>query len=73
MKPSRIADLLRRILHVIDTTDPEADVYLDSGADSIDLLLELDEEIRDAVFEITGTYPVTRKTEYDFDASGSVL
>ena len=34
-------ELAQKVLHVIDTTDPDSEEFLDSGADSLDLLLEL--------------------------------
>jgi ABC-type transporter Mla subunit MlaD len=56
-----IAQLLHSILEIIDSTDPESDEFLDSGADSLDKLLELEDEIRDAIETLTGRYP---KEEY---------
>lgn len=56
-----IPQLLHSVLDVIDSTDPESEAFLDSGADSIDTLLELEADIRDAIEELTGKYPVSKK------------
>jgi len=64
-------ELLTRVLHVIDTTDPESEDYLDSGADSLDILLEMEEDIRDFIFEQTGTYPSPVREQFDFNAEKS--
>tara|TARA_R110002096_G_scaffold66682_2_gene162222 strand:- start:35494 stop:35682 length:189 start_codon:yes stop_codon:yes gene_type:complete len=56
-----IPQLLRSVLDVIDSTDPDSEAFLDSGADSIDMLLELEADIRDAIEELTGEYPISKK------------
>tara|TARA_R110000824_G_C15060426_1_gene662343 strand:+ start:720 stop:923 length:204 start_codon:yes stop_codon:yes gene_type:complete len=65
MHPVNVATLLKEVLHVIDTTNPEAAAHLDSGADSMQLLIELEEEIRDTIFELSGVYPVVKEPEYE--------
>jgi hypothetical protein len=60
-------DLLHKVLAVIDSTDPDSETYEDSGADSIAMLLELDDEIRDWIFVVTGAYPETQKVPHDFN------
>jgi ABC-type transporter Mla subunit MlaD len=62
-------DMLRRVLEVIESTDPDSDSFLDSGADSIDLLLELDEDIRDLLLDIEGEYPKRSKQKFDISRS----
>ena len=60
--------LLTKVLHVIDTTDPESDDFIDSGADSVSLLHDIEEDIRDFIFEQTGVYPQSASAKFDFDA-----
>jgi len=65
MSNLNIANLIRRIIHVIDTTNPDCVHCMDSGADSIELLCELEDELRDTVLELTGTYPSVELEEFD--------
>jgi len=45
MFESLAIELAHKVLHVIDTTDPDSEEFLDSGADSLDLLFDLKEEL----------------------------
>jgi hypothetical protein len=42
----RIVTLLTNIGEVIDTSNPDSELYLDSGADTLQCLLEHEEEVR---------------------------
>jgi acyl carrier protein len=64
-------ELLMKVLHVVDTTDPESEAHLDSGADSLDILLEMEEDIRDFIYDQTGTYPSPVREQFDFNAEKS--
>ena len=46
-------ELAQKVLHVIDTTDPDSEEFLDSGADSLDLLLDLKDEL-EILLELKG-------------------
>jgi hypothetical protein len=60
-------NLLYRVIEVIDSTDPESVDNLDSGADSIALLCELNDDIRDLICSITGIYPEVTKEDHDIN------
>lgn len=47
--PDLLLALLADVAAVIDTTDPEHDDYLDSGADTVQALCELEPRIRAAI------------------------
>jgi hypothetical protein len=69
MRNQEIAQLLLSVLRVIDSTDTESSDFIDSGADSVGMLMELEEEIRDTVLDLTGTYPKAAK---EFDVSEDI-
>jgi len=65
MHPVDIATLLREVLHVIDTANPDCVHHLDSGADSIELLCNLEDELRDTVLDLCGVYPAVELEQFD--------
>lgn len=60
-------ELLKRVMEVIESTDPDSDDFLDSGADSLEMLLDLEEEVCECIFEHTGAYPKRSRKKFDFD------
>lgn len=53
---------LRRVLDVIETADSE------TPEDTVEMLLELDEDIRDLILDVEGAYPKTRKKLFDINS-----
>jgi hypothetical protein len=61
-------ELLMRVLHVVDTTDSD---NTDNDSDSVSALLEIEEEIRDFIYDQTGTYPSPVREQFDFNSEKS--
>ena len=66
----KAARVIADVLYVIDTNDPEHPAFLDSGADSIDLLIQLKKRLKKS---LVGLILATNQTDFDHREVAALL